>query len=173
TNEINRLLATGMLLKRAQRGQLALVDAVKHLAPVTSADDEAARLVGNAKKLVLFALGLGYRRFRDRLEKEQEVVAGITDLAMSTFAAESVWLRVRKLGARAGIAQEMAEVFLRDAMRRSEAIARDIVGVCSAGDEMDADLALLAQFTEFRPMNAVAARRRIAARLLDGGRYIF
>src|SRR5208282_6028792 len=88
TNEINRLLATGMLLKRAQRGQLPLVEAVKNLQgeilagpTLATASSEDARLVENAKKTALFALGVAYQKFGTTLEDQQEILAAITDIA--------------------------------------------------------------------------------------------
>src|SRR5579863_9737133 len=95
TNEINRLLATGMLLKRAQRGQLPLVDAVKKLqaeilsGPAIGAGSEDARLVENAKKTALFVLGVAYQKFGNVLEDQQEALASITDIAMNAFVMES------------------------------------------------------------------------------------
>src|SRR6202162_2167420 len=92
TNEINRLLATGMLLKRAQRGQLPLVEAVKKLhaeilgGPTLAEGDEDSRLVANAKKVTLFALGVAFQKYMAALEEQQEVLAGITDIAMNAFA---------------------------------------------------------------------------------------
>src|SRR5947209_4718133 len=87
TNEINRLLATGMLLKRAQRGQLPLVEAVKKLqaeilgGPSLSANgDENTKLVENAKKVSLFALGVAFQKYMTALEDQQEILASITDV---------------------------------------------------------------------------------------------
>jgi len=107
TNEINRLLATGMLLKRAQRGQLPLVEAVKKLqaevlaGPTLSAGgDEDTKLAANAKKVALFALGVAYQKFMNALEDQQEVLAGLTDIMMNAFAMESVLLRTQKLAAK-------------------------------------------------------------------------
>src|SRR6185312_279516 len=90
TNEINRLLATGMLLKRAQRGQLPLVEAVKKLqaevlaAPGVQlgAPPEEARLIANGKKTALLLLGAAYQRYLTSLEEQQEILAGITDVSM-------------------------------------------------------------------------------------------
>src|ERR1700726_4390685 len=102
TNEINRLLATGMLLKRAQRGQLPLVEAVKKLqaeilaGPSLAEGDEDSRLVANAKKVTLFALGVAFQKYMAALEEQQEVLAGITDIAMNAFAMESTLLRTQK-----------------------------------------------------------------------------
>src|SRR5580693_427677 len=82
TNEINRLLATGMLLKRAQRGQLALVDAVKKVQAEILSGPSAGEpdLAANAKKIGLFLLGVAYQKFVDKIEDQQEVVAAITDV---------------------------------------------------------------------------------------------
>ena len=101
TNEINRLLATGMLLKRAQRGTLPLVDAVKQLQtddPERPAGRE--RYDANARTIGLFLLGAAYQRFRDKIEDQQEVVAGITDVLMNGYAMESALLRAQKMRTR-------------------------------------------------------------------------
>src|SRR5271157_5684084 len=88
TNEINRLLATGMLLKRAQRGQLPLVEAVKRLQnellggpTFNTGDAEEVRMTANAKKAALFLLGIAYQKFFNELENQQEILAAITDVA--------------------------------------------------------------------------------------------
>ncbi len=181
TNEINRLLATGMLLKRAQRGQLPLVAAVTKLqaeilgGPALSADgDEDSRLVANAKKAALLALGVAYQKYMTGLEDQQEILAAITDISMNAFAMESVWLRTQKLSkARKGeVAAEMCPVFLREAMETVESAARNVLAASSEGDALRTNLAVLKRFTKFEPVNAIAARRRIAARLLAADRYV-
>jgi alkylation response protein AidB-like acyl-CoA dehydrogenase len=181
TNEINRLLATGMLLKRAQRGQLPLVEAVKKLqaeilgGPSLSAGgDEDTKLVENAKKAALLALGVAYQKYMASLEDQQEILAGITDIAMNAFAMESVLLRTRKLaGLRKGeIASDLCPVFLREAMETVESAARNVLAASSDGDALRTNMAVLKRFTKFEPVNAIAARRKIAERLLAAGRYI-
>ena len=175
TNEINRLLATGMLLKRAQRGQLPLVEAVKKLqseilaGPVlASGSSEDTRLVENAKKTALFALGIAYQKFGTTLEEQEEVLASITDIAMNAFVMESVYLRAQKVET----AADLSSVFLREAMETVESAARNVLSACSEGDALRTNLAVLKRFTKFEPVNAIAARRRIAVRLLAAGRYI-
>jgi len=171
TNEINRLLATGMLLKRAQRGTLALVDAVKRLqveilsGPGTGANDAAA----NAKKIGLFLLGAAYQRFGDKLEEQQEVVAGITDVLMNTYAMESAELRARKCGREHPV--NMAEVFASEAMDAIEISARTVLAACSEGDDLRTSLAVLRRFTKRDTVDTIALRRKIAACVLDAGRY--
>src|SRR6202167_3293329 len=95
TNEINRLLATGILLKRAQRGQLPLVEAGKKLQAEILSGPVPTGLVDNAKKTALFALGVAYQKYGAALEDQQEVLASITDIAMNAFVMESVELRAR------------------------------------------------------------------------------
>jgi butyryl-CoA dehydrogenase len=180
TNEINRLLATGMLLKRAQRGQLPLVEAVKKLqaevlaGPTLSAGgDEDTKLAANAKKVALFALGVAYQKFMNALEDQQEVLAGLTDIMMNAFAMESVLLRTQKLAAqgKGDNAAEMCPVFLREAMETVESAARTVLAASSEGDALRTNLAVLKRFTKFEPVNAIAVRRKIAARLLEADRY--
>src|ERR1700733_4400960 len=140
TNEINRLLATGMLLKRAQRGQLPLVEAVKKLQSeilagpaLASGSNEDARLVENSKKIALFALGAAYQRFAAGLEEQEEILASITHIAMNAFAMESVHLRAQKLaGLRKGeIAADACAVFLREGMEIAESAARNVLAASS------------------------------------------
>src|ERR1700691_4754307 len=95
TNEINRLLATGILLKRAMRGQLPLVEAVMKLQSEILSGPVPTGLVDNAKKTALFALGVAYQKYGAALEDQQEVLASITDIAMNAFVMESVELRAR------------------------------------------------------------------------------
>ena len=185
TNEINRLLATGMLLKRAQRGQLPLVEAVKKLqaellsGPSLSANghsgalSEEGKLVENAKKTLLLTLGLAYQKYMVKLEEEQEILAGLTEIAMNVFAMESTWLRTQKLSARGKgeTAGEMCRVFCREAMEVIESSARTVIAACSEGDGLRTNLAVLKRFTKFEPVNAIAIRRKLAERLLQAERY--
>src|SRR5579862_3909956 len=178
TNEINRLLATGMLLKRAMRGQLPLVEAVMKLqaeilsGPALGAGGgEDARLVENAKKTALLALGIAYQKFGTALEEQQEVLASITDIAMNAFAMESVYLRTQKLAKlhKGEIVADVCSVFLREAMEIVESAGRNALAGSSEGDNLRTNMAVLKRFTKFEPVNAIAARRRIAERLLASG----
>ncbi len=182
TNEINRLLATGMLLKRAQRGLLPLVEAVKKLqaellaGPQPSSDGQAgplteeARVASNAKKIALFTLGVAYQRYLNSLEEQQEVLAGITDIAMSAFAIESTVLRGQKMAA-PGLAHRMTQVFAREAMETAESAARTVLAACSEGDALRMNLSILKRFAKSEPVNSIVLRRDIASALLDAGKY--
>jgi len=183
TNEINRLLATGMLLKRAQRGTLPLVEAVKKLqaellaGPSLSSNGGSSQektLVANAKKIALLSLGVAYQRYLTALEDQQEILAGITEIAMNAFAMESALLRTEKLSRRrnAEHASDMCAVFLREAMETIESSARNVLSASSEGDMLRTNLAVLKRFTKSDPINAVALRSKIAGRLLEAERYI-
>jgi hypothetical protein len=175
TNEINRLLATGMLMKRAQRGRLPLVEAVKRLQndllggpTFNSGESEETRMTANAKKAALFLLGVAYQKYFNDLENQQEIVAAITDVAMNAFAMESCVLRSRKNS----IGQEMTTVFVHEAMEIVESAARSVLAACSEGDALRMNLSILKRFTKCDPVNTIALRRRIAERLLEAERYV-
>jgi alkylation response protein AidB-like acyl-CoA dehydrogenase len=181
TNEINRLLITGMLLKRAMRGQLGLVAAAQSLlAEVGSGklgsteNDEEMRLVRNAKSLALLTMGMAFQKYAMELEGQQEVLMHLADIVMEAFAMESVLLRTRKLSAagKAGIAAEMCGVFLRDAMARIELSARNVAGTCSASDAVRVNMSVLRKLAVYDPVDSVGLRQKIARRLLERERYI-
>jgi len=180
TNEINRLLITGMLLKRAARGQLALIPAVQAVLNETVKEttgsagaDEEARLVRSAKKTALFMIGIAYHKYGAELEKQQEIVMNISDIVMEVFAMESSLLRSRKLAAsgKGTNAADMCAVFLREAMDRVEVSGRNVIGACSAGHALRENMATLRGFANYDPLDGVALRRNIAGRLLAAARY--
>jgi alkylation response protein AidB-like acyl-CoA dehydrogenase len=169
TNEINRLLTTGMLLKRAQQGRLGLVKAAKGLmdevlaGPSLSTDTESdeRKLVANAKKIALLLLATAFEKFGVEMDKQQEVLAGIADVLMETLAMESTLLRTEKTNK----ASDLCAVFLRDAMTRIEGFARPVLAACAEGDTLRSNMAVLRRFAKFEPVNAIALRRGIAAHL--------
>jgi alkylation response protein AidB-like acyl-CoA dehydrogenase len=166
TNEINRLLATGMLLKRAQRGTLPLVEAVKQL----QADILSGSAGGGAKNIGLLLLGVAYQKFRDKTEDQQEVVAGITDVLMNGYAMESALLRAEKTGREN--ASDMAAVFASEAMDAIESTARTVLAACSEGDTLRTNLAVLRRLAKREPVDIIALRRKVAKRLIDSSRYL-
>ena len=174
TNEINRLLIAGMLLKREARGQLDLSAAVEQvmnevLNPPAEADpEEELSLVRNARKIALFALGLAQRRFGVDQEKAQEVQMALADIVMEVYAMESTLLRSRKTGKGA----DMCSVFLRDAMARIDVTARGVLAACSSGDALRSNLTVLRRFAKYEPLDTIGIRRMTAARLLGAERYV-
>ena len=176
TNEINRLLITGMLLKRAARGQLALIPAVQAVlngnARAASTDEES-RLVDNAKNIALSTIGIAYQRHGAELEKQQEILMSISDIIMEVFAMESSLLRSRKLAAThvGANAADMCAVLLHEAMDRIEISSRNVIGACSSGNGLRENMVALRGFAYYDPRDAITLRRAIASRLLSAGRY--
>jgi butyryl-CoA dehydrogenase len=185
TNEINRLLVPGIMLKRAAKGTLPLVAAAQGvLAEVLggpkSEDSidgpfaDETKLARNAKKVALLLMGVAYQKYLTAIDQQQEVLAGICDVSMEAFAMESYTLRARKLAesGKGAQAADMCRVFVRDAMARIEVAARTVLAGCSEGDTLRANLAVLRRFTKYEPVDAIALRRQIAGRLLDAERYV-
>jgi alkylation response protein AidB-like acyl-CoA dehydrogenase len=179
TSEINRLVISGMPLKRAARGLLPLLEAAQKELRNSGQPDEAGtdpemRLVRNAKRLSLFTLGVAYQKHGAELEKRQEEVMGLSDLFMETFAMESTLLRCRNLAAdgKSG-AHDVCRVFLRDAMTRMQAASQNVLGACSSGDDLERNMSRLRSYAGYTPVNAIALRRSIAERLLSSERYSF
>jgi hypothetical protein len=171
TNEINRLLVTGMLLKRAQRGTLPLVEAVKKLqSEILSGGGASADPVTNSKKIGLFLLGVAYQRFADKIEEQQEVMGGITDVLLQSYAMESATLRAKKIGREHPMA--MAAAFASGAMDAIEISARTALAACSEGDELRANLAVLRRLTKRDTVDVIGLRRKIAARLIEASKYV-
>ncbi|HEY2912030.1 MAG TPA: acyl-CoA dehydrogenase family protein, partial [Candidatus Angelobacter sp.] len=176
TSEINRLVISGMPLKRAARGLLPLFEAAQKELADTRQDngaDEEMRLVRNAKRIALFALGVAHQKHSADLEKHQEVVMSLSDLFMETFAMESTFLRCRNFAANEnGAAQDICRIFLRDSISRMQSASQNVLSACS-GNDLDRHMSKLRSLAEYQPVNAIQLRRNVAERLLGSERYIF
>jgi len=179
TNEINRLLIPGMLLKRATRGQLALLPAVQSVVSGKSAkthssvdSDEEMRLVHNAKQIALLAIGIANQKCGTELQRQQEVLMSISDIIMEVLAMESTLLRSRKSAAsgRDKNAADVCAVFLREAMDRVEISCRNVFGACLDGDALRRNMSAPRSFSNYDPVDAIARRRNIASHLLANER---
>jgi alkylation response protein AidB-like acyl-CoA dehydrogenase len=177
TSEINRLVISGMPLKRAVRGVLPLLEAAQKELKNSSQEiggDQETWLVSNAKKITLFTLGVARQKYGTELEKQQEVVMSLSDLFMETFAMESTLLRSRKLAtAGKNTANDICAVFLRDAMTRIQAASQNVLGACCEGNDLEGYMTRLRSYASYEPVNAITLRRNIAERLLGSERYLF
>jgi len=182
TNEINRLVIMGMPLKRAVRGQLPLFEAARGVLNSSEKPSlpnekpeitEADRLVRNAKRIALLTLAVAHEKYSAQLEKQQEVIMNLSDIAMEVFAMESGLLRTKKLtlSGKGENALDICAVYLRDATTRIEAFSRTVLSACSERDVLRKHLATVRGYADHMPVNSVALRRQIAARLLSSERY--
>jgi alkylation response protein AidB-like acyl-CoA dehydrogenase len=190
TNEINRMLVPGRLMKSAMAGKLALLPAAQRLmdevlSPSLGDADfdggvlaEELKLVRGLKKVALMTLGTAAQKYMAALSEQQEVLMGAADIIIDTYAAESAILRAQKLAASRGEEAaaryiDMAAVFTSDAADRVETSARRVLAAMSEGDELRTLLAALRRFTKRTPADTVAARRRIADVLIAANRYAY
>jgi alkylation response protein AidB-like acyl-CoA dehydrogenase len=188
TNEINRMLIPGMLMKRAMKGQLGLIPAAKALmdevmnpAPPNFDEDETVlaaelKLAINAKKIALMVLGSAAQKYMMTLQDQQEILLGAADIIIDAYQMETAILRARKLAENSdsGRYVDIAQVFCNDAIQRVEMKARNTLAAMSEGDELRTMLAALKRFTKNNfPVNTIAARQRIADTLIGANKYVF
>jgi alkylation response protein AidB-like acyl-CoA dehydrogenase len=188
TNEINRLLITGMLLRNALKGEIPLfaeaekvkaeLPAMEPLAP--SADDGPLgyqrRLVDRAKKIYLFLCGGAAQKYGTAIEDEQEVLGLLADIAQEVYAMDSGLLRALKAIESVGEQQsktkiDMVRLYVNDAMVRIVGYARQLLAAMETGDALDSQLATLRKVSQFTPQNAVLLRRDIADETIEVGRF--
>ena len=177
TSEINRLVISGMPLKRAARGLLPLLEAAQKALAGNGQEQPAAdpemRLVRNAKRIALFTLGVAHQKHGANLEKHQEVVMSLSDLFMETFAMESTLLRCQNIAAAVNsAANDICQIFLRDAISRMQTASQNVLSACS-GHDLESHMTRLKSLADYRPVNAIQLRRNVAERLLGSERYLF
>jgi hypothetical protein len=186
TNEINRLLTVDMTLKRAMQGRLNIMGPAMKVSqelmsiPDFGEEDEAAftqeiKLVNGFKKTILLTAGAAAQKLMMKLESEQEILMSIADMAIDTYLAESLLLRVMKLSERGdanfSIYQDILNVFLYDAADRIHKSGKDAINAFAEGDEQRMILMGLKRFTKAQPFNSKEARRRIADHLISNKAY--
>jgi len=180
TNEINRLLIPGMLLKRATTGRLPLHSAARSVVdevmsvsmptePSGSFGLELAALA-QAKKALLFTAGSAIQKFADSIRDEQEVLMHLSNMVMDVFAMDTAIHRVMKR-ASSSLHQDVTRTFINDAMSRVEFSAKQVLAAVAEGDAMRTQLAALRRLLRWMPINTVQTRQRIADFLVDNGRY--
>ena len=189
TNEINRLLTLDMTLKRAMGGRLDLMGPAMSVQkelmsiPDFGTDEEAPftkekKLIANFKKAILMTAGAAVQKLMMKIENEQEVLMNIADMAIEAFNAESVLLRVMKKVEKNGDAATQHELlimqtYLYDAADRINKSGKDAINAFASGDEQRMILMGLKRFTKAEPFNSKEARRKIADKMIDEGKYCY
>jgi alkylation response protein AidB-like acyl-CoA dehydrogenase len=188
TNEINRLLIPGMVIRRALKGDLPLIAAAKALqnevlassVPASFADEAVlgreSLAVSAFKKVVLIVLGTAMQTYGQTLNDEQEILGYAADIMIDTSAAESAVLRARATATaalpRADLHAAAAQIFVSEAAQRVEQAARSALSAMAEGDTLRTLLAALRRVLKMAPVNTVALRRRLADASVEQGRYI-
>jgi alkylation response protein AidB-like acyl-CoA dehydrogenase len=192
TNEINRLIITGWLMKSAMSGKLALMPAIKSLmdevmaGPSPRGDElegplsAECNLLASAKKLTLFAAGSATQKYMTKLADEQEVMGAIADMIIEVFAMESAILRAEKMSAGKGSAAAntgpaipiaMARIYTASAFEKIELAARKIIAAVAEGDMLRTQLTILRRLSKHDGADTIALRRQVAAHVIQAGKY--
>lgn len=187
TNEINRLLIPGTLVKRALKGELPLMQKAMALQAellqivpgqlFEGTLEEEAHLISMAKNIFLLTGGVVMQKAQKKLEEEQEALSCLADILIRIYAMESAWLRTRKRIDQAGEAKashsiEMTRVYIQDAFAEVEALAKETLASMEAGDMLRTQLSVLKKLGRRTPYNTVAAKRAIGARAAAAGTYL-
>jgi alkylation response protein AidB-like acyl-CoA dehydrogenase len=190
TNEINRMLTIDMLMKRAMKGSIDLMNPImavqKELMaiPDFSAVDEGGvfakekKTLANLKRAGLIVAGSAVQKFMTKLSEEQEVLMNLADMLIELYVAESTLLRVEKLIGQRGeksceVQKEMAINYLHHAVEKAASCGREAIMAFADGDELRLLLMGLKRFTKVDPYNLKEARRKIANYVIEKGEYPF
>jgi alkylation response protein AidB-like acyl-CoA dehydrogenase len=188
TNEINRLIITGWLMKKAMKGELALMPAIGKLmeevmAPPSFDEPEdfsdplanEVALLASAKKIALFAAGAASQKYMAALADEQEVMGELADLLIQVYSFESALLRAQKLAAAksasASLAQVMVKVHADRCFTSVEIAARRVLAAVAEGDMLRTQMAIFRRLVKRMPVNTIELNRTIAAAMIQAGRY--
>ncbi|OUM85761.1 MAG: acyl-CoA dehydrogenase [Bacillus thermozeamaize] len=186
TNEINRLLIPGTLVKKAMRGDLPLLSAIQNLqkelisyipTPAEGLLGAEKTLIDAAKKITLMVAGLGVQKYQTKLEQEQELLANVADMIIAIYTMESAYLRTLKAIARDGEAAhqnkiDMTRVYVHEAFEQVERLARESLAAISEGDQLLTQLSILKKLARRNPANTIALKRAIAQRVIEAEKYV-
>lgn len=182
TNEINRLIITGWMMKRAMQGKLALLPAIQRvmdevlagpLARSESNGELAAQrqLLANARKLTLFCAGAASQKFGNELADQQEIMAALADMIMEVLVLESSILRTEKMQGRSALAIQMTKYYAAYSFRTVENAAEHAISASAEGDLLRTQMTILRRLSKHEPENTVALGQKIAIALTEAGRY--
>jgi alkylation response protein AidB-like acyl-CoA dehydrogenase len=188
TNEINRLIITGWLLKRATTGELPLLKAIRSLMdevtqpPSLDGSGDLAEVLGRegelltaSRKIALFAAGVASQRFMAALQEQQEIMADLADMISQVYALDSALVRARKLAGSgkpsAEAAAAMTGLLADEAISFAEQTARRVLAACAEGDELRTQLAILRRLARFTPADTVALSRTAAKKCIELEKY--
>src|SRR5581483_3708488 len=197
TNEINRLIITGFLMKRAMAGTLPLMDAIKQImdevmSPPSPNFDDAepdalsreAQILANAKKLALLAAGAASQKYMANLADQQEIMADLADILIEIYAIESALLRAGKMGHRTGVPRVhtgdlgnsnvgvlATQYYTAHAMTILEPAARRVLAAVAEGDMLRTQLAILRRLVRHEPADTIQIGRTLARQAIEAGKY--
>ncbi len=182
TNEINRLIITGFMMKRAMQGRLALLPAIAKVMDEVmagpSAREEASGslagekgLLASAKKLGLFCSGAASQKYPTNLQDQQEIMGALADILIEILVMESAILRAEKFSGRSKTAIALAQLTAARSFRIIQDSAERILGAIAEGDMLRTQMAIFRRLAKHDPVNTVAIGRAVAEEVLGAERY--
>lgn len=186
TNEINRLLVPGTLLKKAMKGDLPLLAEAQRLQQEVMSFmptevgseplDRERHLLAMMKKIFLLTAGTAVQKYQDKLQGEQEILANTADIMSAIYALESAIVRTEKAIAAKGVEKNelkirYTEVFAQQAFEGVERDAKETLYAAASGDELRMLLSALKKFSRYQPINSIGTKRLIAKRLIEANKY--
>lgn len=186
TNEINRLLIPGQLLKKAMKGEIPLMQAAQKLqaellnlmpsTPDGSPLGEEELMLAQARKAFLMVGGLAVQKYLQKLENEQEILANLADMMIEIYAIESALLRAKKALAKdaekARLKVAMTRVYTQEAFARIEFLGRETLAAMEEGDMLRTQLSIFRKLVRYNPVNTIALKREIAAKVTEAAKYV-
>ena len=190
TNEINRMLLVGMILKKAMKGELDIMTPAMKVAsdlmsiPSFEKPDESVLFelekehIKKLKKTILMTAGKAAQHFAMEIEKEQEVLMNLADMVIDVYTAESAILRAEKLALKDGEEKAqhqivMSKLFLYSSIKNCQRCGEEVILSFTEGDEQRMLLMGLKRFTKGYTINPKNLRRNIADKLIEENRYCF
>ncbi len=189
TNEINRMVMVGELLKRAMKGEIDILKPAmavgKELmgipdfgSPSMDYFENKKKAIVNFKKAILMVAGAAVQKFTNKLDQEQELLFAAADMLMLTYAAESTMLRVEKLmnlrgEEKTALLRDILDVFMYDAAAKIKKTGEDALNFFASGDEKMGMMMGIKRFTKIDGVDVISARRRIADKIIEEGKYPF
>ena len=190
TNEINRMLCVGMLLKKGFKGEIDLMSAATKVGqelmegiPKTELSNaffaEEKSLLQNLKKAMLMITGAAVQKFGPKFDKEQQIILALSDILIEIYMIESAILRTEKNCERFGLDSQknqidMTQLYLFDAIEKINSKGKEAIVSFADGAQLKGMIAGLKQYTKYQNYpNVVALRRNIAATLIEENKYPF
>ncbi len=188
TNEINRLLVPGTIMKRAMKGRLPLLQAAQQLAsevmsfsPLAAEIPEGplgfqSHMIEMTRKAIILVAGVAAQKFMDKLLHEQEVLGRLADMCIELYTMECGLLRalkkIEKDGEEAAALHiAMVQAYLDDTLPKIQFWGNQVLARCEEGDMLRTQLMALRKFTKNQPVNVIELKRRIAAKVIDKEAY--
>ncbi|SMO77655.1 acyl-CoA dehydrogenase family protein [Melghirimyces algeriensis] len=188
TNEINRLLIPATLMRKVMKGELPFMEQASGLQeelmmmmPTLSEEEPGllepeAERIDYAKKIFMMVAGLAVEKYQTELEKQQEIIRDLADIAIEIFAMESAYLRAKKALQKEGAEKAQAKVdmttaYVYEAFPRIEQRAKHTLTAMEEGDTLRTQLSILKKLTRYEPINEVKLKRIIAKRILKAEAY--